>query len=101
MPLERFLERLLTNPVVLAVWAVVVVAALAGEAHVGDVLFWTSLVFSLTVGLLVAYPVNVALVHRGVKDGMQNPAALVIVITVSHYRWFAETVQRTTGKQLQ
>jgi hypothetical protein len=49
---------------------------LAGEAHIGDVLFWTGLIFSLTVGLLVAYPVNVFLVHRGVKEGMQNPAEL-------------------------
>jgi hypothetical protein len=49
---------------------------LAGEAHVGDVLFWSGLIFSLTVGLLVAYPVNVALIHRGVKSGMQNPAQL-------------------------
>ncbi|MFB6121340.1 MAG: DUF4396 domain-containing protein [Halobacteriaceae archaeon] len=46
---------------------------LAGEARIGDVLFWTALVFSLTVGLLVAYPVNAYLVHRGVKKGMQNP----------------------------
>jgi len=48
---------------------------LAGEAHIGSVLFWSALVFSLTVGLLVAYPVNVALVHAGVKEGMQNPRA--------------------------
>lgn len=46
---------------------------LAGDARIGDVLFWTALIFSLTVGLLVAYPVNVYLVHRGVKEGMQNP----------------------------
>jgi len=49
---------------------------LAGEAHIGDVLFWSGLVFSLTVGLLVAYPVNVALIHRGVKSGMQSPTEL-------------------------
>jgi hypothetical protein len=49
---------------------------LAGEAHIGDLLFWTSLIFSLTIGLLVAYPVNVALIYRGVKEGMQNPAQL-------------------------
>lgn len=46
---------------------------LAGEAHITDVLFWSGLIFSLSVGLLVAYPVNVFLVHRGVKEGMQNP----------------------------
>ena len=48
---------------------------LAGDAHIGDVLFWSALVFSLTVGLFVAYPVNVFLVHRGVKSGMQDPRA--------------------------
>ena len=46
---------------------------LAGEAHTGDVLFWSALVFSLTIGLLVAYLLNVYLVHRGVKGGMQDP----------------------------
>jgi hypothetical protein len=46
---------------------------LAGEAQMGEVLFWTSLVFSLSVGLLAAYPVNVALVHEGVKEGMMDP----------------------------
>lgn len=46
---------------------------LAGDAALTDVLFWSALIFSLTVGLLVAYPVNVYLVHRGVKEGMQNP----------------------------
>ena len=49
---------------------------LAGEAHIGDVLFWSGLIFSLTIGLLVAYPVNVALIHQGVKSGMQNPSEL-------------------------
>lgn len=46
---------------------------LAGEAHIGEVLFWSGLIFSLTIGLLVAYPINVYLVHRGVKGGMQDP----------------------------
>lgn len=46
---------------------------LAGKAHITDVLFWSALVFSLSVGFVVAYPVNVWLVHRGVKEGMQNP----------------------------
>jgi hypothetical protein len=46
---------------------------LAGEAHVGDLLFWSGLAFSLTIGLAVAYPVNAYLVHRGVKGGMQDP----------------------------
>jgi hypothetical protein len=48
---------------------------LAAAAGLGDVLFWTSLVLSLTVGLLVAYPVNVLLVHLGIKAGMADPRA--------------------------
>lgn len=46
---------------------------LAGEATIGEPLFWSALIFSLTVGLVVAYPVNVLLVREGVKEGMQNP----------------------------
>ena len=49
---------------------------LAAEAGLGDVLFWTSLVFSLTLGLLAAYPVNLLLIHFGVKEGMMNPAEM-------------------------
>jgi len=44
-----------------------------GEAHIGSVLFWSGLIFSLSVGLLVAYPVNVGLVAVGVKGGMADP----------------------------
>lgn len=46
---------------------------LAASATPGDTLFWTSLLLSLTAGLIVAYPVNVALVYLGVKGGMANP----------------------------
>lgn len=46
---------------------------LAGEAGIGDVLFWTALVFSLSIGLFAAYPVNVLLIHLGVKEGMMDP----------------------------
>lgn len=49
---------------------------LAAEAVLGDVLFWTSLVFSLTIGLIAAYPVNVALIYVGIKEGMMNPAEM-------------------------
>lgn len=45
----------------------------AGDATITEPLFWSALVFSLTVGLLVAYPVNVGLVSAGVKGGMQDP----------------------------
>jgi hypothetical protein len=46
---------------------------LAASATMGDTLFWSSLILSLTAGLIVAYPVNVALVYMGVKSGMANP----------------------------
>jgi hypothetical protein len=46
---------------------------LAGESGIGDALFWASLVFSLSIGLLAAYPVNVVLIRLGVKEGMHNP----------------------------
>lgn len=46
---------------------------LAGEAHISDLLFWTALIFSLTLGLVAAYPVNVLLIEFGVKEGMMNP----------------------------
>ena len=46
---------------------------LAGGATMGDPLFWSSLVFSLTAGLVAAYPVNVLLVRFGVKEGMHDP----------------------------
>lgn len=49
---------------------------LAGEATMGDVLFWSALMFSLSVGLLAAYPVNVLLIRFGVKEGMMNPARM-------------------------
>jgi hypothetical protein len=49
---------------------------LAGGAGFGDALFWSSLVLSLSVGLLAAYPVNVLLILTGVKKGMHSPAEM-------------------------
>ena len=49
---------------------------LAAEATIGDVLFWSSLIFSLSLRLAAAYPVNLALIHLGVKEGMMNPAEM-------------------------
>lgn len=46
---------------------------LAGNTTMGEPLFWSSLVFSLTMGLIAAYPVNVLLIHFGVKEGMHSP----------------------------
>lgn len=47
---------------------------LAGGAGWTQPLFWTSLLFSLTVGFVAASPVNVGLIAIGVKEGMGNPA---------------------------
>ncbi len=46
---------------------------LAGDATMGEPLFWSSLITSLTLGLFAAYPVNVALIRFGVKEGMMDP----------------------------
>lgn len=47
---------------------------LAGEATLGDPLFWSSLVVSLTAGLVAAYPVNLWLIKSGVKEAMGDPS---------------------------
>ncbi|MFB6142972.1 MAG: DUF4396 domain-containing protein [Halorientalis sp.] len=60
---------------VMEVVAISVDVWLAGEATVAEPLFWSALLFSLSVGFLAAYPVNVALVSRGVKAGMADPSA--------------------------
>jgi hypothetical protein len=46
---------------------------LSGGAGWGEVRFWTSMLVSLTLGLMAAWPVNVALVALGVKEGMHDP----------------------------
>lgn len=46
---------------------------LSQGATMGHALFWSSLVFSLSVGLIAAYPVNVILIALGVKAGMHSP----------------------------
>lgn len=46
---------------------------LAGSAGPGQLTFWGSLGFSLIVGLIAAYPVNLWLIHRGIKEGMHSP----------------------------
>lgn len=42
---------------------------LAARAGMGEILFRTALVFSLTMGLIAAYPANLLLIHFGVKEG--------------------------------
>jgi len=46
---------------------------LAAGARMGETLFWSSMVVSLTAGLAAAYPVNVALIKLGIKEGMHDP----------------------------
>lgn len=49
---------------------------LPGGAGTDDVLFWTGQAFSLTTGPIAAYPVNLALIYVGVKEGVMNPAKM-------------------------
>ena len=58
---------------VMEVTAIGVSLWLAGNAGMGDIRFWTSLIVSLTCGLVAAYPVNLLLIHFGVKEGMMDP----------------------------
>lgn len=48
---------------------------LAGEATMGEPVFWASLAVSLSIGFLAALPINLGLLHFGVKEGMGNPTA--------------------------
>ncbi len=60
----------------IAVMEIVAIGAdlyLAGDAGMGETLFWSSLVVSLTLGLAAAYPVNLLLIRFGVKEGMHSP----------------------------
>jgi len=49
---------------------------LAGEATIGEPVFWASLAVSLSLGFLAAYPINLGLLHVGVKEGMGDPSAM-------------------------
>lgn len=46
---------------------------IAKNAQMGQVLFWSSLIISLTVGLLAAYPVNLLLIKKGDQEGHAQP----------------------------
>jgi hypothetical protein len=58
---------------VMEVTAIAVSLLVGGSAGIGEPLFWSSLILSLSCGLFAAYPVNVALLHYGVKEGMMDP----------------------------
>ncbi|HSS65389.1 MAG TPA: DUF4396 domain-containing protein [Gammaproteobacteria bacterium] len=46
---------------------------LAFDARISEPLFWSSMLVSLSFGLLAAYPVNVLLIRLGIKEGMHDP----------------------------
>ncbi|QFU07274.1 hypothetical protein PARPLA_01203 [Rhodobacteraceae bacterium THAF1] len=46
---------------------------ISGDATIGEPLFWSALIVSLSFGLLAAYPVNVMLIRFGIKEGMMDP----------------------------
>ncbi len=60
---------------VMEVVAIGVGLLLAGAAGMAQPLFWNGIVFSLSCGLLAAWPVNVLLIRMGVKSGMHDPRA--------------------------
>jgi hypothetical protein len=77
---EALVDAFYSETASIAVMEIVAIGTdiwLAGEATMGDTLFWSALVFSLSVGLLAASPVNVWLISREVKEGMMNPAEMV------------------------
>ncbi len=80
---EAFIDALWSETPSITIMEIVAIGTdiwLAGEAHMGQVLFWSALIFSLSIGLIAAYPVNLYLIHRGVKEGMQNPTELDPVV---------------------
>ena len=46
---------------------------LAGGMGVANPQFWFALAVSLSAGLFAAWPVNVLLIHFGIKEGMHDP----------------------------
>ena len=77
VPLRQALwDAVLSETASITVMEVVAISVdlwLAGSAGMGEPIFWASLVFSLSLGLLAAYPVNVLLIAWGVKEGMHSP----------------------------
>ncbi|AZH26200.1 DUF4396 domain-containing protein [Haloplanus aerogenes] len=76
---QAMLDALYSETPSITIMEVVAIGAdllLASGTHMGQPLFWMALVFSLSLGFLAAFPVNVLLVHAGVKEGMKNPAEM-------------------------
>ncbi|MDY6979792.1 MAG: DUF4396 domain-containing protein [Pseudomonadota bacterium] len=77
MPIKRALiDTFYSDTLTIAVMEVTAISLdiwLAADATMAEPLFWGSLIFSLSIGLAAAYPVNVLLVYLGVKGGMGDP----------------------------
>jgi len=58
---------------IMEIVAIGVDLTLAGGAGPTQVLFWSSMIVSLSCGLIAAYPVNVILIRFGIKAGMMDP----------------------------
>lgn len=61
---------------VMEITAIGVDLALAAQATIAEPLFWNSLIVSLSLGFLAAYPVNALMIRFGVKEGMHDPRAM-------------------------
>jgi hypothetical protein len=76
---EALLDAFYSETPSITIMEIVAIGAdllLASEAHMGQPLFWMALALSLSLGFLAALPVNLLLVHQGVKEGMKNPAEM-------------------------
>ncbi|SEO59584.1 protein of unknown function [Salinihabitans flavidus] len=58
---------------VMEVVAISVDLTLSGSVGMGEPLFWSAMIVSLSMGLFAAWPVNLLLIHWGVKGGMMDP----------------------------
>lgn len=73
---EALIDTFYSDTATIAVMEITAISLdlwLAADATMDQALFWNSLLLSLTVGLVAAYPVNVMLVRLGVKGGMGDP----------------------------
>jgi hypothetical protein len=77
MPVKQALiDTFYSDTLTIAVMEITAVSLdlwIASTATIDQVLFWNSLILSLTLGLVAAYPFNVLLVKMGVKGGMGDP----------------------------
>lgn len=73
---QALIDTFYSDTVTIAVMEVTAISIdlwLSARATIDQPLFWGALVFSLTIGLIAAYPVNVLLIRMGVKGGMGDP----------------------------